>query len=129
GLFNSVTLTAGAHEATDDACGQIPDPVVEVTKDVTSLTQQGDGTWLVTYELTATSDSPVGTTADVTDALTYGGGVVVLDQSVTGPGANPDWDGAGDQTIADGVALLGNSSLTYEVSVTAQVTTEASASD
>src|SRR5699024_8402014 len=83
GLFNSVTLTAGAHEATDDACGQIPDPVVEVTKDVTSLTQQGDGTWLVTYELTATNDSPVGTTADVTDALTYGGGVVVLDQSVT----------------------------------------------
>src|SRR5699024_1134142 len=94
GLFNGATLTAGTHEASDDACGQIPPPAVEVTKEVTALAQQGVGTCLVTYELTARNGSAVGTSADVTDTLAYGGGVVVLDQSVSGPGANPDCDGA-----------------------------------
>ena len=113
GFFNSATATSGEDEITDDDCGPIPSlPVPTVDKVVNGgvPVQQPDGSWTITYTVTATNDDPdYGTFYELTDTLQFGGGIEIISAEVEGQNGlttNPDWDGQTDVDVFVGARII-----------------------
>ncbi|MEE6283076.1 hypothetical protein [Georgenia sp. MJ170] len=126
GLFNGSTLTSGNDDYDDDACVDIPEPTVEVGKTATSVGQNVDGSWTVTYEVVASNDTSLGGTYDLTDTLELGAGITptVATWSLADPADAGEWtDPAAEPTatLATDRLLAGGDSHTYTVTVTAEV--------
>jgi fimbrial isopeptide formation D2 family protein len=130
-LWNAADVTSGSFPDDARACGFIPQvPTPSVAKTVASTVQNADGTWTVVYQVDVTNPSDdLATQYDLTDTLAYGAGITVNSASVTGPGAQADWDGAGQITVAAGEFLAAGATASYTVTVNATVTTEATADD
>jgi uncharacterized repeat protein (TIGR01451 family) len=123
------------HSALRDATGEVerdracaPIPSIEITKGVSQgPTPNGDGTWTVVYDITATNDGAADGVYDMTDRMTADGDLTVESgEVVSAPeGVDPldTWTGFGpDQTspenvIAEGVTLPAGASHTYQVEV------------
>ncbi len=134
GFFNSATVTSGQNTLTADDCGNIPEVVVpNVTKTVSSLTQNADGTWTIVYDLTATNPSAdQAATYDLSDTLHFGGGISIVSAAVTGPsgGAISGWTGVVPNTsIVIGRSLAPQAQEHYTVTVIASVASTSSSTD
>ena len=86
GLRNTTTLS-GDFPDTDDAC--VPAPTTTFTKELVSVTANGDGTFTLVYELTVTRTGN-GEPYTLTDQLQYGDAVTVDDVTITGAPAGVD---------------------------------------
>jgi hypothetical protein len=132
GLNNAATLTdetGGTQTDTDCA----PLPSIDITKSVVGEPTLTDGEWTIEYEIVATNDGAEQGDYTVTDQLRYGAGITVTGASVTeapeGVTVAEGWtglgeDGAGENTLAEGVLAAGGTH-TYRVVVTATVDTDA----
>ena len=123
GFDNVGTATSGDDTFNASACVDIPQvPTPTITKTVASTTQNADGTWTVVYDVVVTNPSgALATQYDVTDTLAFGSGITVNSASVTGPGANPGWDGVSDTAVASGQFLGAAATAAYTVTVNASV--------
>src|SRR5205823_49434 len=71
----------------------LPNPTV--VKTVTSNSQNADGTWTTVYDVAVTNPDPNRPTSfTLLDSLAFGSGITVNTATVTGPGANPGWNGS-----------------------------------
>lgn len=95
-------------------------PLITVKKDVSSgPTANGDGTWTITYNLTATNVGAADGTYTIGDELQFGTGIQITSANVTtvpaGVTAAADWNGQGKNTIATNVPLAAGGVHTYQV--------------
>src|SRR5690606_10078161 len=94
GAHNSATIDPNiGDDVTDDACVDIPDPALSITKDVVagSLVFDADsGTWSLQYTVTVTNSGQAAGTYDLTDSPQFAPGVVIEGIAISG-----------DATIAD----------------------------
>jgi hypothetical protein len=126
GFLNRATLIIDEYMASDRACGEV-DPVVAIDKALVGApAANGDGTWTITYDITATNVGPIPGAYDLEDQLMYGEGVSVVAAEVrsyepTGIATNPGWDGISDTLVTEGVALPVAGVHTYRATVEAAV--------
>ncbi|MDF2826735.1 MAG: hypothetical protein K0R01_18 [Mycobacterium sp.] len=133
GLNNAATLTdetGGTQTDTDCA----PVPSIDITKTMDGKPVKGtDGSWTVTYTITATNDGAAAGVYDLTDRLRYGAGIEVRTATVTSApdGVTPSssWTGQGAEgdpanVVATGVSLAAGATHTYRVKVVATLDTE-----
>ncbi len=131
GLLNGAVLTVNGETAEDDACGTV-DPVIEMDKTLVGApVRNADGTWEVTYDIDVTNRIAPNA-YDLTDELTFGAGIEVVDADVsnTDPGditTAADWDGTDNLGIVSGEPIGAGVTHTYRVVVTAHVPTTATA--
>ncbi len=133
GLFNSTTLTSGEQTRDDDACAPVEEVgVPTVTKTVSGISQNLDGTWTVSYSLTVTANEEFNTRYDLTDTLRFGDGTTVNSAAWEWTNAPADaaagdasgtWaDGEDTTTLATARVLpSGTSSHVYDITVVASV--------
>ncbi|MFJ2521357.1 hypothetical protein ACIOWF_20510 [Cellulosimicrobium cellulans] len=132
GLNNAATLTdetGGTQTDTDCA----PVPSIDITKSMQGdPVQNADGTWTVTYSITASNDGAAAGVYDLTDRLRYGAGITVKTATVTatpeGVTASGTWTGQGAEgdpanVVATGVGLPAGATHTYQVQVVASLET------
>lgn len=130
GLANSTTLTSNGIPAKDEVCPTIT--IIDLDKTVVegSPIPNGDGTWTIAYDVTATNRGTVVGIYDVSDRLRYGAGIEVESATiVSGPDgvtANPGWTGQGaedaaENVIATGITLDAGEVHTYRVEVVASM--------
>ena len=109
GVTNTATLAFDGYEVTDDECREYP--AVVHTKTVASgPTPIAEGQYRITYDVTVTNKGAAPDEYDLSDTLTFGSSVTVVDTAVLAvdPGsvtANPNWDGQGDPILAQNVAI------------------------
>ncbi|HKE71996.1 MAG TPA: hypothetical protein VKB57_00165 [Acidimicrobiales bacterium] len=105
-------------------------PAPAVTKTVTSNVQNPDGTWTIVYDVAVTNPDPSRPTAfTLVDALAFGAGIRVNSASVTGAGADPDWDGSTTATVVSEATLDPLAAEHYTVTVNATVLPGATTAD
>ncbi|MEU0885620.1 hypothetical protein ABZ345_44155 [Lentzea sp. NPDC005914] len=95
-------------------------PAISVDKGVTATVPNSDGTYTITYEIVVTNDGSGAGHYDLADSLEHGAGVELVGVDVvTPPAAGPStgWDGTNDALLAGNVAIEGNSSHAYTVTV------------
>lgn len=130
GLANSTELTHNSAVQDDDACATLP--LIDITKELVGDPVAGeDGTWTVTYEITAVNDGAAEGVYTLTDRLRFGAGITVDEATVTdtpeGVTALTSWTGQGAvqaapaNVVADGVTLGAGQTHTYRVQVLATV--------
>lgn len=133
GYLNSATVTVDGVTSTDEACGTpgTPrQPDISVDKRVLSASKlDGQHRSTVTYALTVRNTGDTFGTYSLDDELQFGGHIEVLDVGVenTRPGditVNPGFDGQGDQVIVSDQRLEAGATHRYQVTVTAEVSTE-----
>jgi hypothetical protein len=120
GLANSTTLTHNGITAEDEVCPTLP--LIEFTKTISAgPTANGDGTWTITYDLTAHNAGQAAGDYDLVDELRYGAGIDIASAKVItapeGVDVNQSWTGRGKNTIATGVELEQDATHTYQVQV------------
>ncbi|MFF8819411.1 VWA domain-containing protein [Leucobacter sp. NPDC015123] len=136
GFFNSAALVQGDDVVSEsDACIPVPKPAdPTVTKNVTSASQEPNGDWTVTYDLTVTLPAKGELNRDglsakynLSDTLAYGAGITVQSAAWTGPaGAEGDFDDTTwSANLATGATIAAGEALTYTVTAVARVTGEA----
>ena len=130
GLANSTTLDHNGIVAEDEVCPTLP--LIEFDKELTGgPTPNGDGTWTLTYDLTAQNVGQAAGEYDLHDQLRFGNGIVIESADVT---TTPDgvadptgWTGQGADIkdaanlIASGVNLDASVTHTYQVQVVASL--------
>lgn len=129
GLFNAATVTSGGYSATAIDCGDIPQAATPtLTKSVIGVPVQDPATgyWAVTYKLLVdNSANDIAARYSLTDSLAgYASGIDVKSASVS-PDPNPAgsaWNGEAQQTIATNASIAARDTVTYTVTVTADVT-------
>ncbi|WP_162893238.1 DUF7507 domain-containing protein [Microbacterium halotolerans] len=129
GLSNTAEIRHNDLTADDEACVTVG--VVSVDKSVSAgPTPNGDGTWTVVYDIVATHAGGAAADYDVTDRLSFGEGIEIVDhevRSLDGIDVNADWTGRGaadsdpENLIAAGVTVEIGESHTYQVEVTVQM--------
>ncbi|MGM7698619.1 DUF7507 domain-containing protein [Microbacterium sp. A84] len=130
GLGNSTTLTSNGIVGQDDVCATLP--FIELDKQVVegSPIANGDGTWTIAYDVTATNNGQVVGDYDLSDRLRYGAGIEVQSAAVvSGPEGietNAEWTGQGakgadENVIVTGIALDAGEVHTYRVEVIASM--------
>ncbi|WP_182141275.1 isopeptide-forming domain-containing fimbrial protein [Schaalia sp. JY-X169] len=134
GFFNTAQLSTGGTDQEDDACLPI-DTLVRPSVDKTAkvATQNDDGSWTVTYDVTVAlpekgEGNPNGLSAkyDLTDTLDYGDGLTptsaTWQQVKPEPaGAVSDFDSTGwVAKLATGKTITPGATHTYEVVVVAE---------
>jgi len=130
GLANSTTLTSNGITGRDDVCPSVP--LIKLNKTVVegSPFANGDGTWTIEYDVTATNTGQATGQYDMTDRLRYGAGIGIESATiVSGPEGvttNPDWTGQGavdaaENVISTDVALDAGEVHTYRVRVVASM--------
>ncbi|MEZ3159118.1 DUF5979 domain-containing protein [Microbacterium sp. BWT-B31] len=73
GLINTATVWSGTAKDADNGCVEVLPPTVSVEKDAKSVSQNADGTWLVTYLVSVTNDSATKTAVyDLIDVPLFG---------------------------------------------------------
>jgi uncharacterized repeat protein (TIGR01451 family)/LPXTG-motif cell wall-anchored protein len=135
GFFNAATLSVGPADWSAQDCGNItPQVNPSVAKAVKSTTQNSDGTWSITYDVTVTQPAtgptnPAGLSGkyNLSDTLDFGGDIDVNSASWEYSGTSHNWSvGFGDaQTLATGKAIKQGVTDTYTVVVNADVTQKA----
>jgi uncharacterized repeat protein (TIGR01451 family) len=75
GSLNTATVTFNGQSK--DATDCAPVPSLKIDKTVTSPPSFSAGTWSITYQVAVENDGPVGTTYDLVDVPSFGGGVTV----------------------------------------------------
>lgn len=129
GIRNQADVWNGVGGNKSDACITIDRPSVKVDKTVTSTSQNADGTWNVSYDVTVTNQSPDLTAVyDLTDRLEFGAGIGIESASWAKGDAEATpftapLDGA--QTLAAGALLAQGATDTYTVVVTASIRADA----
>jgi hypothetical protein len=127
---NTSAMTDSAGQVEDDqACAPIPS--IDITKSVVGDPVAGkDGTWTVTYAITAVNTGDAEGTYTLIDRLRFGKGIDVTSAEVTatpkGVTAATSWTGQGDEgddanVVATDVALPAGGKHSYEVQVQATV--------
>ena len=126
---SAMTDSAGAVE-NDQACAPIPS--IDITKSVVGDPVAGkDGTWTITYAITAVNTGDAEGTYTLTDRLRFGSGIDVTSAEVTatpkGVTAAGSWTGQGIEgadanVITADVTLPAGGKHTYRVQVQATVT-------
>ncbi|WP_309104433.1 hypothetical protein [Microbacterium sp.] len=132
GLGNSTTLTSNGIAGQDDVCPPLPLILLNKTVADGSPIPNGDGTWTVSYDVTATNLGQATGDYDISDRLRYGAGIEVETASVVngdGIATNAGWtgqgaDGAAENVIASDVALDAGEVHTYRVEVIASMDRE-----
>lgn len=130
GLANSTTLTSNGITGQDEVCPSLP--LIELNKTVVegSPVANGDGTWTIEYDVTATNTGQATGQYDMTDRLRYGNGIEVESATVVsgpeGVTTNPDWTGQGaidaaENVISTDVGLDAGEVHTYRVRVIASM--------
>lgn len=138
GLANSTTLDHNGIVGADEVCPTLP--LIDVDKSISDgPTANGDGTWTITYDLTATNTGAAAGDYDLSDQLRYGDGIVVesADVVTTPDGvADPDgWTGQGEDlaaaenVIASGVELAAGGTHTYQIEVVVSIDEAVATSD
>src|SRR5690606_28688034 len=79
GLLNVAVVSDGVPTDMDDACEDIPNPSVTITKTVTDgPTSTGNvNEYTITYEIEVNNDSEALAFYDLTDTLKYGAGAII----------------------------------------------------
>ncbi len=126
GFWNTATVTNGVGGNDDSDCASIVNPHVFVGKDVTSVSQTTDGTWVIVYEVRATNGSSELTAKyDLSDELKFGGGVTILGgvdaPTWTGPSGSSGTFTGNSATLATGLLLSPAGIHTYTVTVRATI--------
>jgi uncharacterized repeat protein (TIGR01451 family) len=124
GLWNGATVTNGAGGNSDRDCAEIDRPEVEIGKDVTDVSQDEDGNWIVVYDVTVTNTSDeYSAVYDLTDELVFGGDITIVEASWTGPSALSPGVFADPwlATLADDEVLAAEASDTYTVTAIATI--------
>ncbi|MGM1016997.1 MAG: DUF7507 domain-containing protein [Actinomycetota bacterium] len=129
GLSNAAEIRHNDLTADDEACVTVG--VVSVDKSVSAgPTPNGDGTWTVVYDIVATHVGGAAADYDVTDRLSFGEGIDIIDhevRSLDGIDVNTEWTGRGaadsdpENLVAAGVTVEIGESHTYQVEVTVQM--------
>ncbi len=122
GFLNEATITVKGVPATDDACATPEIPSFK--KDAGSVTDNGDGTFTVTYTLTATNGTASPLYYDLSDTPDFPSGVTIQSGTVTPPGT-PFTGG----TIATGVQIPANDTDVYTVSLVIAIGADVPAED
>ncbi len=128
GYLNTALVTVEGATSQDDACDVNPDPAVSVVKDLTAgPTLAADGTYALTYRIVVTNSGGFGS-YDLSDAVTFGGGISVVPGSSTVantvPGTIttlPTWNGVSATAITAGQPIAAGASHTYVVTLRAKV--------
>ncbi|MDP3952576.1 LPXTG cell wall anchor domain-containing protein [Microbacterium sp.] len=126
GLANSASVDHNGIIAEDEVCPTLP--LITIDKSVsTGPTPNGDGTWTITYDLTASNTGAAAGDYDIADQLRYGDGIVIESAGVVaapaGVSTNAGWTGEGDaidsaeNEIASDVTIDANGVHTYQVQV------------
>ncbi|NYF11612.1 putative repeat protein (TIGR01451 family) [Leifsonia sp. AK011] len=128
GFLNTVTLTTGqATPQTAADCGSPAQPTITKTVDPANPPAlQADGSFLVTYLVTASNPSGTQVSYDLADTLGFPSGVTLSDPKATDPQGDvvADWDGTVDTALVKGALLAPGASDVYTITVTATVTDE-----
>ena len=130
GLANSTTLTSNGITGQDAVCPTLP--LIELDKTVVdgSPVANGDGTWTIAYDVTATNSGQATGDYDISDRLRYGAGIEVESATIVsdpeGVDTNAGWTGQGAananaNVIATDVALDAGEVHTYRVEVVASI--------
>ncbi|MFF1635337.1 hypothetical protein [Leifsonia sp. NPDC058248] len=98
------------------------EPVTALDKKLLSQEKLADGTWKVTYELTASNLSPVADRYTLTDTLRFGDQISVISASVKAaapgtPVGNPSWNGEQDTLVVRDAVIAPNQTHRYIVVV------------
>jgi uncharacterized repeat protein (TIGR01451 family)/LPXTG-motif cell wall-anchored protein len=135
GLANSTTLTSNGIVTEDEVCPTLP--LIELNKEIVAGNpiENGDGTWTIEYDVTATNTGQAAGDYTVTDQLQYGDGLEVQSAEITdspdGVELNDGWTGQGaaadaaENVIASDVTLDAGVTHTYRVTVIASMDTAA----
>ncbi len=127
GFANQATIKlTGIADTSAQACATPVAPTIQKT--VGAATQQADGSWNVVYTVTVrnTNAAPTDLAYTVEDALDFPAGTSVNSVQVSGPGADPSFDGSGATALLTGVGRIpaptgGQTSTTRIYTVTVNV--------
>ncbi|WP_167978605.1 DUF7927 domain-containing protein [Lentzea indica] len=114
GARNTAKVTSNGVVEGATACAAFAH--VSITKTVLpgSPKANGDATFTVVYQIDVQNSGAEPTTYDLTEELLPGNGISVVSATTT---ANPDWNGADEQKIANGVAIGAGERDTYLLTV------------
>jgi hypothetical protein len=128
GLLNRTTFsgTPGVQDA--EAC--VPAPYTTIDKELVDVKRQGANQFELMYSLVVEQGPGAAGVYDLTDRLKLGAPVTVTSTSVAnsqpgGIGANPNWNGAGDTTIATDVPIAAGATHVYDLRIGVTVDTGA----
>ncbi|UDF12538.1 DUF11 domain-containing protein [Antiquaquibacter oligotrophicus] len=118
GFLNRATLTVDGVDYTDDACATPVTPTF--SKNAGTATSNGDGTWTLTYTLTATNGSSIPLYYDLVDdpAATLPAGVTIVSGSASN---GSEWNPLTSTTVADDEPLAANSSTAYTITLVVDI--------
>ncbi|WP_345801524.1 SpaA isopeptide-forming pilin-related protein [Microbacterium sp. AZCO] len=140
GLLNTATVWSGEGSASDVGCADTDVATVTVTKDAKSVSQNPDGSWLVTYvvavENPAQDDAQLTAVYDLVDAPRFGTGITPTglrwapaDSTGAPTGAFSASTSTYPVAIANGKPLADGATDYYVVEVTADIAADAWAED
>ncbi|MFF2272499.1 collagen binding domain-containing protein [Agromyces sp. NPDC058136] len=118
---NQFTATPGASLSCEVTNAVVP-PTGEITKELTSISQNAQGTWDLVYEVKVKNLSPVAPLVyDLSDQPFFGSGIVINTASAAGPSdAADDWDPkASVYTLADDESVPAAATDTYTITINA----------
>jgi uncharacterized repeat protein (TIGR01451 family) len=97
GFYNRVEGVDGESDTDDnDTCTGLPDPVIDLSKDALNVQDNGDGSYTVTYRVTASNLGDGPGFYDLTDTIDPGNGISVTQAQLTDyvPGSEDSQTGA-----------------------------------
>ena len=126
GLANSASVDHNGIIAEDEVCPTLP--LITIDKSVSAgPTPNGDGTWTITYDLTASNTGAAAGDYDLADQLRFGAGIEIESAGIVtapaGVSTNTGWTGDGDaidsaeNVVAADVTLPAGDAHTYQVQV------------
>ncbi|GAA1993105.1 hypothetical protein GCM10009718_33460 [Isoptericola halotolerans] len=133
GLANSTSLTSNGIVALDDVCPSVPLIIMDKELSEDSPVANGDGTWTITYDVTASNVGQAAGDYDLSDELRYGEGIDVVESAIVSAPAgvtpNTGWTGQGTTGSAENVIVTGQmldagASHTFQVEVVASLDLE-----
>lgn len=125
GFMNRALLTVAGKTYPAEACAAPVKPTF--VKDPGTATSNTDGTWTLTYTLTATNSTSIPLYFDLVDnpQATLPAGVTVVSGSVSPAGS---WNPLSNTTVADDAVLPANSSKAYTITLVVGIAPSVTAS-
>lgn len=123
GIWNTATVANHFDEPSSQACASLETAKADVEKQVSKVTQLDNGSWQVTYDVTAKNRSKqTQAIYNLSDELRFGGGITVTEASWAGPGdATGSFAADGTATLATNRALAAGGTEKYTVTVLATI--------
>lgn len=125
GFLNNAVLTVDGVQYPDDACATPVKPTF--AKDAGTATSNGDGTWTLTYTLTATNGTSIPLYYDLVDnpQATLPAGVTLVSGSANN---GSTWNPLSNTTVVNDAALPANSSKSHTITIVVDVAPSVTAS-